>query len=396
MPHFCRFCGKELKKHDARFCHACGRQLTPSTPSDAGPDTQEQPHIVIRMPGRPLQTEPLSNPTITIGRQSDNDIVLLPKYVSGRHGKLEQQQEVWQYTDLDSTNGTFVNGQRTQSTDLRDGDILRIGDPEGNSISLTFRTGDAAGDSAPVVGPIRIGATALGMQSSLTIGRDPQADVPLSAPIISWRHARLDRTAQGHTLTDLKSTNGTFLNGQRISGSAPLKSGDVIGLGQAVNLVFSEPGVPEVKDVRDMLPASPEVPEGMAQTMIGEALPMDAQLATPPQFLINVAGAAPQAFTLSSDSITIGRNEDNDVVVASNIVSRNHARLERSNGGYRIVVLPQASNPVYVDGYPITAPHQLRHNDKLRIGGQVQRPAPTSCLRARSLCRGDARAAPAD
>jgi ABC-type multidrug transport system ATPase subunit len=32
--------------------------------------------------------------------------------------------------------------------------------------------------------------------------------------------------------------------------------------------------------------------------------------------------------------------------------------------------LPQASNPVYVDGYPITAPHQLRHNDKLRIGGQ--------------------------
>ena len=32
--------------------------------------------------------------------------------------------------------------------------------------------------------------------------------------------------------------------------------------------------------------------------------------------------------------------------------------------------MPQASNPVYVDGYPITAPHQLRHNDKLRIGGQ--------------------------
>ncbi len=228
MPRFCRFCGEELKKSDARFCQACGRQLIPS---DVDQDAQEQPHVMIRMPGEPPRQVSLSKPQMTIGRKPDNDIVLSLKYVSGHHGKLEQHEDTWHYTDLDSTNGTFVNGQRTESADLNDGDILRIGDPEGNSVGLTFRTGDVADDSAPVAGPIRIGATDLGMQSSLTIGRDPEADVPLSAPVISWHHARLDRTAQGHTLTDLKSTNGTFVNGQRLARPYPLQQGDVVQIG---------------------------------------------------------------------------------------------------------------------------------------------------------------------
>ncbi|MEE8389921.1 MAG: FHA domain-containing protein, partial [Anaerolineae bacterium] len=231
MPRFCRFCGQELKKADARFCQACGQPLPPSDPPDASADTREQPHVVIRMPGQPLQQVPLNKAIVTIGRKPDNDVVLPPKYVSGHHGRLEQHGEVWHYSDLDSTNGTFVNGQRVQSADLYDGDILRIGDPEGNSVSLTFRVAETAGDSAPAVGPIRIGATDLGEQSLLIIGRDPQADVPLSAPIISWHHARLDRTPQGYSLTDLKSTNGTFVNGQRLTRPRLLQQGDVVQIG---------------------------------------------------------------------------------------------------------------------------------------------------------------------
>jgi ABC-type multidrug transport system ATPase subunit/pSer/pThr/pTyr-binding forkhead associated (FHA) protein len=186
---------------------------------------------MIRVPGQPPQEVVLNKPIVTIGRKPDNDVVLPPKYISGHHGRLERHGETWHYTDLDSTNGTFVNGQRAQSAALHDGDILRIGDPEGNSVSLTFRAAGAAGDSAPAVGPIRMGATALGMQSSVIIGRDPQTDVPLSAPIISWHHARLDRTPQGHVLTDLKSTNGTFVNGQRLVRPHHLQQGDVVQIG---------------------------------------------------------------------------------------------------------------------------------------------------------------------
>jgi ABC-type multidrug transport system ATPase subunit len=209
-------------------------------------------------------------------------------------------------------------------------------------------------------------------QTPTVIGRAPgaQSEITINAPGISRRHAQISQRGDQYIVEDLNSSNGTFLNGQRVTGSAPLNSGDVIGLGQAIKLVFSIPEVPEVKDVRDMLPATPEAPDGLAQTVIGEAMPMDAQPAIPPQFLVTVAGSAQDVHTLTSDSITIGRSDDNDIVVGSNIVSRSHARLERSDGGYQLIVLPQASNPVYVDGYPISESHQLRHNDKLRIGGQ--------------------------
>lgn len=174
MPRFCRFCGTELKNPDARFCQTCGKPLAqPASPSPATAD--EQPRFVIRVPGQALWEVPLSKPIVTVGRTEDNDIILSPQYVSGHHSQIEQRGTVALHRP-GSTNGTFVNGQHIRDTDLRDGDILRIGDTEGNSVSLTYRAAGAAGTSVPVVGSIRMGATALGMQSSLIIGRDPKAD----------------------------------------------------------------------------------------------------------------------------------------------------------------------------------------------------------------------------
>ncbi len=243
MPRFCRFCGKELENPQARFCPACGRQLAPTGLPDAG--EQERPRLVIRVPGQPLREVGLDQAAFTIGRKPDNDVVLPPKYVSGYHGRLERRGTAWHYVDLGSTNGTFVNGQRVQSAVLRDGDILRIGDPQGNSVSLTFRAAGAVGAPAPVSGAIRMGATALGMKTSLVVGRNPQTDIPLPAPVVSWHHARLDRClhagAQGHVLTDLNSTNGTFVNGQRLVHPHLLQQGDVVQIGP-FRLIYSVAG----------------------------------------------------------------------------------------------------------------------------------------------------------
>jgi hypothetical protein len=130
MSNLCRFCGKELKNPQARFCPACGRQLVPPDashpagakrhpPSPPPLCAQEQPHLVIRVPGQPLQEIALGKMSYTIGRRPDNDIVLPLKYVSGHHGRLERRETgqgaAWHFADLGSTNGTFVNGQRAQS-----------------------------------------------------------------------------------------------------------------------------------------------------------------------------------------------------------------------------------------------------------------------------------------
>ena len=232
MPSFCRFCGKKLNNPQARFCPACGRQLSLAD-SSKGPPPQENPsRLLIRVPGQPQRDVNLDRPGFAIGREPDNDIILPLDYVSGHHGRLERRGRFWHYVDLGSTNGTSVNGRRVQSAALQDGDILRIGDPQGNSVGLTFRAAGEAGAPSPVAAStIRLGGPALGAKTSLIIGRNPQADIPLHAPIVSWQHAHLDRTSQGHILTDLGSTNGTFVNGQRLAGTYLLQRGDVVQIG---------------------------------------------------------------------------------------------------------------------------------------------------------------------
>ncbi len=73
----------------------------------------------------------------------------------------------------------------------------------------------------------------------LNIGRDPLSDIVLDDPEVSRHHARLTRTTAGYELQDLGSTNGSFVDGQRLSGgAATLKPGQVVMLGSNVTLVY--------------------------------------------------------------------------------------------------------------------------------------------------------------
>jgi ABC-type multidrug transport system ATPase subunit/pSer/pThr/pTyr-binding forkhead associated (FHA) protein len=103
--------------------------------------------------------------------------------------------------------------------------------------------------------------------------------------------------------------------------------------------------------------------------MIGEEpRPRVSKAATPPQLAVTIAGEAVHTFPLTQPRITIGRAEDNQIVIQSRIVSRYHAYLEKVQGGYRLVVLPDASNPVLFEGRPIEGQRELHHGDILRIG----------------------------
>ncbi len=78
-------------------------------------------------PGRVLEfTEPRG---FFIGRADDNDFQLSPEdpYVSGRHAYLEICPPSCRLRDLDSTNGTAVNGQRVTECDLKDSDLIEFG-----------------------------------------------------------------------------------------------------------------------------------------------------------------------------------------------------------------------------------------------------------------------------
>src|SRR5205814_8428950 len=71
---------------------------------------------------------------------------------------------------------------------------------------------------------------------TVTVGRNPAASLVLEqdAPesVVSWEHARIDMAPTGATVTDLNSTNGSFLNGRPLAGTAPLRPGDSLRSGQ--------------------------------------------------------------------------------------------------------------------------------------------------------------------
>ncbi len=88
-----------------------------------------------------------------------------------------------------------------------------------------------------------------------------------------------------------------------------------------------------------------------------------------PELVVTIAGNPEQRYPLTANTITIGRSDDNDITIQSQIISRHHARLERFGDGYRFVPLPEATNPVSLDGYTLAGAQPLKHNNILRIGG---------------------------
>ncbi len=95
--------------------------------------------------------------------------------------------------------------------------------------TLEVCSGNYAGQTFPISGDI------------IVLGRDPFCDVVLPVGSISREHARIELTNDGYYLEDLASLNGTFLNGQRLSGRSRLSDNDRIQLYEIV-LAWHENG----------------------------------------------------------------------------------------------------------------------------------------------------------
>jgi len=72
----------------------------------------------------------------------------------------------------------------------------------------------------------------------LTIGRDSSNGVAINDAEVSRKHSRLSFQGGKYVIEDLGSTNGTFVNGQRLAGPVVLKAGDVVSLGEQIVLMY--------------------------------------------------------------------------------------------------------------------------------------------------------------
>src|SRR5512142_2642718 len=112
------------------------------------------------------------------------------------------------------------------------------------------------------------GATFSLQGDQLVIGRDTSSAIAINDAEVSRKHARLNYQGGKYVIEDLGSTNGTFVNGQRLVSPVVLKSGDVISLGEQIVLMYEVlmPDVGEtVMSPRRSAPASQPRPAPMPQ-----------------------------------------------------------------------------------------------------------------------------------
>ncbi|MFM9058302.1 MAG: FHA domain-containing protein [Planctomycetaceae bacterium] len=162
------------------------------------------------------------------------------------------------------------------------------------------------------------------MKASWTIGAAPSADIRVASPYVSSWHCRLTHDGRDWLLEDLGSTNGTFVNGARITRPTVVSPSDRVTLGA------NEP-----------LPWPPRAPGTTG----------DRSVRLPP----------------AGRTFVIGRAASCDVVLDRPMVSARHAALEHHGGEWLVRDLG-STNGTFVAGRKITAPTGVQAGDSISLG----------------------------
>ena len=157
-------------------------------------------------------------------------------------------------------------------------------------------------------------------KNDIIIGRDINTDIVINSAEVSRRHARFRLEGGSYVIEDLGSTNGTFINGQRLTGRHLLRPGEAINLGEAVTLSFNvaqyDPNATVISSASQVAPPPRQqapAPEPVQQPVAHQPVqrPVTPQPVQPPpaSFAGQVpAGPAPIAEAQPLDEEKGGRN----------------------------------------------------------------------------------------
>jgi ABC-2 type transport system ATP-binding protein len=213
-----------------------------------------------------------------------------------------------------------------------------------SNLTLVIVEGQDAGREFPIAGTV-------------LVGRDPAADVVIADTEISSRHASLAPGDGGVAVEDLGSTNGTFVNGQRVTGARQLHAGDRIQLGATV------------VEVRG-LAADPTEPRAAA-VPIPQQVTRDKQIPALP-VLVVVSGQHAGTEWPVGEQLVVGRDPGvADIVLDQDAdVSRRHASFSPAGDGLTVQDLG-STNGTIVNGHRLDYAVSLSTGDRVEIGNAV-------------------------
>ncbi len=198
------------------------------------------PKMIVSIDDVVIKEVQLTKERTTLGRRPYNDVVIDNLAVSGEHAALLMNGSEVLLEDLNSTNGTYVNGKAVKKQGLQNGDTIEVGkykikyvneaEAPGFDKTMLFKPGEAPGLApAPESGSV---AASLRVLSGTASGRE----VPLTKAVTTVGKpgvavASISRRAHGYVVAHVEGSGIPLLNGAPIGGEpVALKSGDVIEL----------------------------------------------------------------------------------------------------------------------------------------------------------------------
>lgn len=180
--------------------------------------------------------------TIKIGRAKENDIVLEDPNISRTHAVILQKEDKLFIVDK-SSNGTWIDNQKLtkdQQYSLSKNQkvklfnkyhlILEYGDKDTTKQSFSNDTNTKVFDTKVTTSKNPL-YNLLQQQGKIKIGRAEQNDIIWNSPLISREHAVIHIENNQYYITDLVSTNGTYVNGSKIFGKVAINEADTITIG---------------------------------------------------------------------------------------------------------------------------------------------------------------------
>jgi pSer/pThr/pTyr-binding forkhead associated (FHA) protein len=200
-------------------------------------------------------------------------------------------------------------------------------------------------------------------QDTIVFGRTNTCDIELPQKAISRKHAEITREAEDYFLTDLNSGNGTFLNNNKIHPREKnlLRSGDLIRI-EDYEIRFL------LTDDAAELPAEEDTDSDIIEIKLIKKMlnALDTEENPTLEVLTGVAAGKKIKLSDQKEMCIIGRDENADLSIDENVISREHAKLEKKWGGIVITDL-DSKNGTFVNNERVKE-KLLRDGDKVMLG----------------------------
>src|SRR5262245_15472910 len=194
---------------------------------------------------------------------------------------------------------------------------------------------------------------------SFTIGRKAGNDLTIDEQAVSGQHARLTRVQSVYFLEDLKSTNGTSVNGQHIE-RQQLRDADVIMIGRH-RIVFQEPSSSSAPD---------RSPSGdLDQTMvIGQKETPHSSHVVLARILVTQGKTDKLEYRLTQPVTLIGGQQGAAIRLTGWFAPKSVAQIFQRGGSY-FVSSSQNTKQLLVNGQDMEGQHQLKNGDQIQVAG---------------------------